>query len=74
MVIGLPPILNYANEKLKKEIVGPVLEGKKFISLAISEAFAGSDVAGLRCTATKTPDGKHYIVNGTKKWITNGHL
>jgi alkylation response protein AidB-like acyl-CoA dehydrogenase len=74
MVIGLPPILNYANDKLKKEIVGPVLEGKKFISLAISEAFAGSDVAGLRCTATKTPDGKHYIVNGTKKWITNGHL
>lgn len=32
----------------------------------------GSDVAGLRTTATKTPDGKHYIVRGTKKWITNG--
>lgn len=38
---------------------------------AITEAFAGSDVAGLRTTAVKTPDGKHYIVNGTKKWITN---
>ena len=38
-----------------------VLAGRKFISLAISEAFAGSDVAGLRCAATKTPDGKHYI-------------
>lgn len=32
----------------------------------------GSDVAGIRTTATKTPDGKHYIINGTKKWITNG--
>ena len=36
------------------------------------EAFAGSDVAGIRTTAEKTKDGKHYIVNGTKKWITNG--
>ena len=74
MVIGLPPILNYANDKLKKEIVPEVLAGRKYISLAISEAFAGSDVAGLRCVATKTADGKHYIVNGTKKWITNGHF
>ncbi|KAH6975871.1 acyl-CoA dehydrogenase family protein [Ilyonectria destructans] len=40
--------------------------------LAISEAFAGSDVAGIQTTATKSLDGKHYIVSGTKKWITNG--
>jgi len=33
---------------------------------------AGSDVAGLQTTAKKSPDGKHYIVNGQKKWITNG--
>ncbi|KAG9017988.1 hypothetical protein FRB90_012713 [Tulasnella sp. 427] len=72
MVIGLPPVLNFGSEKLKQEIVPQVFAGKKFISLAISEAFAGSDVAGLRCTATKTEDGKHFIVNGTKKWITNG--
>ncbi|KAG8918275.1 hypothetical protein FRC02_002492 [Tulasnella sp. 418] len=72
MVIGLPPVLNFGSEKLKQEVVPPVLAGKKFISLAISEAFAGSDVAGLRCTAKKTEDGKFFIVNGTKKWITNG--
>jgi alkylation response protein AidB-like acyl-CoA dehydrogenase len=35
-------------------------------------ATAGSDVANIACTAVKTPDGKHYIVNGVKKWITNG--
>lgn len=64
--------MNYGSDKLKKEIIPEVLAGRKFISLAISEAFAGSDVAGLRCTATKTADGKHFIVNGTKKWITNG--
>lgn len=53
-------------------MIDEVLSGKKKMCLAITEAFAGSDVAGLRTTATKTPDGKHYIVRGTKKWITNG--
>ncbi|KAH9814192.1 acyl-CoA dehydrogenase/oxidase [Melampsora americana] len=72
MVIGLPPVLNFGSPELKSKIIPEVLSGKKYIALAISEAFAGSDVAGLRCTAVKTPDGKHYIVNGTKKWITNG--
>jgi alkylation response protein AidB-like acyl-CoA dehydrogenase len=42
------------------------------ISLAISEAFAGSDVSGVRTTATKSEDGKSWIINGTKKWITGG--
>ncbi|KNZ45431.1 uncharacterized protein VP01_811g2 [Puccinia sorghi] len=72
MVIGLPPVLNFGSPELKKKVIPEVLSGKKYIALAISEAFAGSDVAGLRCQATKTPDGQHYIVNGTKKWITNG--
>jgi alkylation response protein AidB-like acyl-CoA dehydrogenase len=71
MVIGLPPVVNFGHPELQKQIVPDILAGKKFISLAISEAFAGSDVAGLRTTAKKTEDGKHYIVNGTKKWITN---
>lgn len=65
--------MNYMKESpYKKEIMQSVFSGKKKMCLAITEAFAGSDVAGLRTTATKTPDGKHYIVNGTKKWITNG--
>jgi hypothetical protein len=42
------------------------------ICLAITEPSAGSDVANLKTTAKKTADGKHYIVNGEKKWITNG--
>ncbi|POW00651.1 hypothetical protein PSTT_13001 [Puccinia striiformis] len=74
MVIGLPPVLNFGTPELKAKIVPEVLSGKKYIALAISEAFAGSDVAGIRCTATKSADGHHYIVNGTKKWITNGHF
>lgn len=58
MVIGLPPVMNFGNPELKKKIIPEVLAGRKFISLAISEAFAGSDVAGLRTTATKSEDGK----------------
>ncbi|EIW57326.1 acyl-CoA dehydrogenase [Trametes versicolor FP-101664 SS1] len=71
-VIGLPPVLNFGSPELKARIVPPILSGKKFICLAVSEAYAGSDVFGLQTTATKTEDGKHWIITGTKKWITNG--
>ncbi|QRV75390.1 acyl-CoA dehydrogenase [Ceratobasidium sp. AG-Ba] len=71
MVIGLPPVLNFGRPELREKVIPEIFSGKKFISLAISEAFAGSDVAGLRCTAKKSADGSHWVINGTKKWITN---
>ncbi|EGN98920.1 hypothetical protein SERLA73DRAFT_90002 [Serpula lacrymans var. lacrymans S7.3] len=71
-VIGLPPVLNFGTPELKAKILPEVFSGKKFICLAISEAQAGSDVMGLQTTAVKSEDGKEWIVNGTKKWITNG--
>lgn len=73
MVIALPAVLNFANSRaLKERIAEECFSGKKRICLAITEAFAGSDVAGMKTTARKSEDGKFYIVNGTKKWITNG--
>ncbi len=73
MTISLTAVLQFANDEAwKNRISQEVFSGKKKICLAITEAFAGSDVAGLRTTAEKTSDGKYYIVNGTKKWITNG--
>lgn len=54
------------------QIIPDVIAGRKRICLAITEAFAGSDVARIKTTAVKTADGKHYVVNGTKKWITGG--
>ena len=73
MTISLSAVLAWANdEQLKNRVVEEVLSGKKKICLAITEAFAGSDVAGLRTTAELSEDGSHYIVSGTKKWITNG--
>ncbi|KAF4616119.1 hypothetical protein D9613_011485 [Agrocybe pediades] len=70
MVIGLPPVLNYGSPELYEQVVPDVLAGKKYVALAISEAFAGSDVGGLQTTAVR--DGDSWVVTGTKKWITNG--
>jgi alkylation response protein AidB-like acyl-CoA dehydrogenase len=64
-VIGLPPILNYGSPELAATVVPEVLSGKKIIALAISEAFAGSDVGGIQTTAVK--DGNEWVINGTKK-------
>lgn len=73
MSIGLSAVIAWCkDDALRDRINDEVLSGRKKICLAITEAFAGSDVAGLRTTAEKTADGKHWIINGTKKWITNG--
>jgi len=72
LAIGLPPVLHFANETMKKRVVTECLEGKKIICLCITEPYAGSDVANLRAEARESADGTHYIVNAEKKWITNG--
>ena len=59
-------------EELKNRVVKDCLTGQKIICLAITEPYAGSDVANLQTTAKLSEDGKYYIVNGEKKWITNG--
>ncbi|KAL2887570.1 Acyl-CoA dehydrogenase apdG [Ceratocystis lukuohia] len=70
--IGCPPLIKFGNKKLLDRIVPGILAGDKRICLAITEPDAGSDVANLTCEAKLSDDGKHYIVNGEKKWITNG--
>ena len=71
MVIGLPPVVNFGADWMKEKVASEVLLGKKRICLAITEPYAGSDVANITTTATKMPDGT-YLVNGEKKWITGG--
>jgi alkylation response protein AidB-like acyl-CoA dehydrogenase len=70
--IGCPPLVKYGKKSLKDRILPEILAGNKRICLAITEPDAGSDVANLTCEAKLSEDGKHYIVNGEKKWITNG--
>lgn len=61
-VIALPPVINYGHPDLQKEVIPDVLSGKKHIALAITEAFAGSDVAGLQTVAEK--DGDEWVITG----------
>jgi acyl-CoA dehydrogenase len=68
--IGLPPVLRYGSDALQRQIIPPVLRGEKIAALAITEPGGGSDVAALRCTATR--DGADYIINGEKVFITSG--
>ncbi|KAL4796796.1 acyl-CoA dehydrogenase/oxidase [Aspergillus venezuelensis] len=70
--IGCPPLVKYGKKALVDRILPGILAGNKRICLAITEPDAGSDVANLGCEAKLSEDGKHYIVNGEKKWITNG--
>lgn len=58
------------DERIKREYLTPSILGDKIGCLCITEPFGGSDVAGMRSTAIK--EGDHYILNGSKTFITNG--
>lgn len=68
--IALPLVVNFGPEKMKQEVAPQVLAGEKFIALGITEPSGGSDVANLKTTAKDA--GDHYIVNGSKTFITGG--
>ncbi len=68
--IGLPPVVNWGSEAMKATVAPPVIAGEKWISLGITEPGGGSDVANLQTTAVR--DGDHYLVNGSKTYITGG--
>ena len=68
--LGMYPILLSGNEEQKQKYLPPIADGAKLAAFALTEANAGSDAGGIKTTAVK--DGNHYILNGTKQWITNG--
>lgn len=68
--IALPPIVYLGNDEIKQRVIPPVIQGEKIAALAITEPSGGSDVANLQTTAKR--DGDHYIVNGSKMFITSG--
>jgi len=68
--LGTGPIYYFGTEEQKKKFLTPLAQGEKIGCFGMTEANAGSDSAGTRTTAK--PDGDHYIVNGTKNFITNG--
>ncbi|MBU2649238.1 acyl-CoA dehydrogenase family protein [bacterium] len=67
--IAVPPIVNHGNDEQKMRFLKPVLAGDRIAALGITEPSGGSDVANLKTTAIR--DGDHYIVNGSKTFITS---
>lgn len=63
------PLLNYGNFEQKKKYLTPLAKGDALGCFALTEPNAGSDAFGQKTTAVK--DGNHYILNGTKSFITN---
>ena len=68
--IAMPPVLSMGTEKQKQKFLVPILKGEKISALGITEPNAGSDVANIRTRAVR--NGDHYIVNGSKTFITSG--
>src|SRR6266542_2184315 len=72
--IGVPqPLKLFGSEELKKKYLPRIAKGA-ITAFALTEANVGSDPARLSTTAEPTPDGKHYVLNGSKLWCTNGTI
>jgi butyryl-CoA dehydrogenase len=68
--LGAYPILLYGSEELKRKYLPLIASGERLAAFGLTEPGAGSDVSGIQTTAVR--DGDHYVINGTKQWITNG--
>jgi len=69
--IGTLPITYFGSEELKARYLPKLASGEWLGAYALTEADAGSDALSLRTRATQSEDGAHYLLNGTKMWISN---
>ena len=70
--IVAPYVLHYGTEAQKKHYLPLLATGEMVGAIAMSEPAAGSDLQGVKTTAIKSADGSHYVLNGSKTFITNG--
>ena len=70
--IGLLPLVFFGNEEQKQRYLPKLISGEWMAAYCLSEAQAGSDALAARTRAELSADGKHYILNGEKMWISNG--
>ena len=70
--IVAPYLLHYGTDAQKQRYLPAMANGEMVGAIAMSEPAAGSDLQGIRSTATKSADGSHYVLNGSKTFITNG--
>src|SRR5947199_3724558 len=69
--IGTLPLVYFGNDAQKQKYLPKLAAGEIVGAYALSEASSGSDALNCRSRAALSPDGKHYILNGEKMWITN---
>jgi alkylation response protein AidB-like acyl-CoA dehydrogenase len=72
--IGIRALLLYGTQEQQRRWLPPLVTGEKLAAFALTEPEAGSDASNVQTTATPTPDGRAYVVHGTKRWITNGGI
>ena len=70
--IGLLPIVYFATDAAKRKYLPKIATGELITAYALTEAGSGSDAMAAKATARLSDDGKEYILNGEKMWITNG--
>ncbi len=70
--IGTRPLLFFGPEELKQRFLPKLAQGEMMAAYCLSEPHAGSDALAARTRAELSPDGKHYVLNGEKMWISNG--
>src|SRR5215210_8095958 len=70
--IGLLPIIYFATEAAKQKYLAKISSGELITAYALTESGSGSDALAAKATARLSEDGKEYILNGEKMWITNG--
>ncbi|MBL7749811.1 MAG: acyl-CoA dehydrogenase family protein, partial [Chitinophagaceae bacterium] len=70
--IGTLPILYFGTEEQKKKYIPKLINGEWAGAYGLTEPNSGSDALGAKTSAKLSADGKHYILNGQKCWITNG--
>ncbi len=69
--IGTLPIVYFGSEETKKKYLPKIVSGELVPAYALTEAGSGSDALAAKATAKLSEDGKHYILNGEKMWISN---
>jgi alkylation response protein AidB-like acyl-CoA dehydrogenase len=65
-------IYKFGTEELKQKYLKPVASGEKIGAYSLTEPMSGSDAGNMKSRATLSDDGKHYIINGRKSWVTSG--
>lgn len=70
--IGTLPVVYFGTEQQKRKYLPKLAKLEMLAAYALTEPLAGSDALAARTRADLSPDGKHYILNGQKMWITNG--